>query len=406
MYLIIAGELIFALPFHINRFFRPSLLEELQITNSMMGIAFTVYGLTALICYFPGGYIADRFDPRKLLSISLFLTSLGGIVLLYYPSFILLCLIYGYWGVTSILFCWSALIKATRIVGKEKQGLSFGVLEAGRGFIASIAATIAALLFSSTILKVYVNNLFTTQFTSLSIVIFFYTSITLFSSIIIWFFYKTEVNNDINISKKMPLRSLLKYYKIISCQALIVFSAYSAYKGIDYYSQYFYEVLKYSKEKTAFTMSNLSYLRPICAITAGIIADRITTTKSTFFLFVFSTISFLILSIWSSYNSLMILIIANLTITMVAIFSLRGIYFSFFKETNIPINMTGITVGIISLIGFFPDVYIGPLFGVYLDKYPVIIAFQKCFFSLFLISLAGLCSAYYILMKKRKQFSK
>ena len=406
MYLIIAGELIFALPFHINRFFRPSLLEELQITNSMMGIAFTIYGLTALICYFPGGYIADRFDPRKLLSFSLLLTSLGGIALLYYPSFILLCLIYGYWGVTSILFCWSALIKATRIVGKEKQGLSFGVLEAGRGFIASIAATIAALLFSSTILKVYVNNLFTTQFTSLSIVIFFYTSITLFSSIIIWFFYKTEVNNDINISKKMPLRSLLKYYKIISCQALIVFSAYSAYKGIDYYSQYFYEVLKYSKEKTAFTMSNLSYLRPICAITAGIIADRITTTKSTFFLFVFSTISFLILSIWSSYNSLMILIIANLTITMVAIFSLRGIYFSFFKETNIPLNMTGITVGIISLIGFFPDVYIGPLFGVYLDNYPVIIAFQKCFFSLFIISLTGLCSAYYILMKNRKQFSK
>jgi MFS family permease len=63
LYLIIAGELIFALPFHINRFFRPSLLEELQITNSMMGIAFTIYGLTALICYFPGGYIADRFDP-------------------------------------------------------------------------------------------------------------------------------------------------------------------------------------------------------------------------------------------------------------------------------------------------------------------------------------------------------
>ena len=59
------------------------------------------------------------------LSFSLLLTSLGGIALLYYPNFILLCLIYGYWGVTSILFCWSALIKATRIVGKEKQGLSF-----------------------------------------------------------------------------------------------------------------------------------------------------------------------------------------------------------------------------------------------------------------------------------------
>ena len=372
----------------------------------MMGIAFTVYGLTALICYFPGGYIADKFDPRKLLSLSLFLTSLGGIILLYYPSFLLLCVIYGYWGITSILFCWSALIKATRIVGNEKQGLSFGILEAGRGFIASIAATIAALLFSNTILKIFINNLLDTQYTSLSVVIFFYTIITLLSSIIIWFFYKTELNDDVKIKKKVPFKSLFKYYKTIICQAIIVFSAYSAYKGIDYYSQYFYEVLNYSKEKTAFTMSNLSYLRPICAITAGIIADRITTTRSTFCLFLFSTISFLILSIWSSNNNLLILIIANLTITMVAIFSLRGIYFSFFKEANIPVNMTGITVGIISLIGFFPDVYIGPLFGSYLDSYPIIVAFQKCFFSLFIISLAGLCSAYYLMTKTKKDVYK
>ena len=120
--------MIFALPFHVNRFFRPSLLEEFQYTNYMMGIAFTTYGITALICYFPGGYIADKFNARKLLSLSLILTSLGGILLLFYNNFFFLCLIYGYWGITSILFCWSALIKATKIVGGNRQGLSFGVL--------------------------------------------------------------------------------------------------------------------------------------------------------------------------------------------------------------------------------------------------------------------------------------
>ena len=74
-YLIFTGELIFALPFHVNRFFRPSLLDEFQYTNYMMGIAFTTYGITAIICYFPGGYIADKFNARKLLSLSLILTS-------------------------------------------------------------------------------------------------------------------------------------------------------------------------------------------------------------------------------------------------------------------------------------------------------------------------------------------
>ena len=114
----------------------------------MMGIAFTTYGITALICYFPGGYIADKFNTRKLLSISLILTSLGGVMLLFYPSFYFLCFIYGYWGITSILFCWSALIKATRIVGKNRQGLSFGALEAGRGLVAAILSSIAVLIYS------------------------------------------------------------------------------------------------------------------------------------------------------------------------------------------------------------------------------------------------------------------
>ena len=37
--------------------------EDQTLVYVIMGIAFTIYGLTALICYFPGGYIADRFDP-------------------------------------------------------------------------------------------------------------------------------------------------------------------------------------------------------------------------------------------------------------------------------------------------------------------------------------------------------
>ena len=90
----------------------------------MLGNAFFFYGITALVCYFPGGYLADKFDPRKLLSLSLFMTSLGGIALLLNPNYFIFCVIYCYWGITTILFFWSALIKATRIIGEDKQGFS------------------------------------------------------------------------------------------------------------------------------------------------------------------------------------------------------------------------------------------------------------------------------------------
>ena len=393
LYLIITGELIFALPFHVNRFFRPALLEEYGYSNTMMGMAFTVYGISALVCYLPGGIIADKIDPRKLLAISLLLTSLGGMFLLTYPNFITLCIIYGYWGITSILFCWGALIKATRLEGGKRQGMSFGLLEAGRGLVASISATVASFIFANVILLRYLNDFLSTSFTSLSLVIIFYSFITMLASLLIWFCYKTGQEKKLN-NKKYILKDVLPFNKSIIYQAFIVFSAYSAYKGVDYYAQYFYEVLKYTKEDTAFLMSNLSYLRPLCAVSAGIIADKITSSKSCIYLFIISSLSYLILSL-TSQNIFFTLIFSNLVISMIAVFSIRGIYFSLIQEAKVPINITGIAVGIISLVGFFPDIYIGPLFGSFLDNYQITKAFQKCFIVLFCVSLLGaICSAF------------
>jgi len=205
--LIFTGELIFALPFHVNRFFRPSLLDEFQYTNYMMGMAFTTYGITALICYFPGGYIADKFNTRKLLSFSLIFTSLGGILLLFFNNFYFLCLIYGYWGITSILFCWSALIKATKIVGGEKrQGLSFGSLEAGRGLVAAILSSIAVVIYTSSFTKSIIDKSTLLNSSPLKAVISFYSITTFIAGIVIWFCFKDENNLKSSISIRDAFR--------------------------------------------------------------------------------------------------------------------------------------------------------------------------------------------------------
>jgi len=391
-YLIFTGELIFALPFHVNRFFRPSLLEEFQYTNYMMGMAFTTYGITALICYFPGGYIADKFNARKLLSLSLILTSIGGILLLFYNNFYFLCFIYGYWGISSILFCWSALIKATKIVGENRQGLSFGILEAGRGLVAATLSSIAVIIFTSTFIKNINDNFFLVD-SPLKAVITFYSITTFIAGILIWFYFKDESNNKSSIELSVAFKKIKKFYKLIFFQSLIVLSAYSAYKGIDYYSQFFYEIMNYSKEKAASTMSNLSYLRPLCALFAGLIADKISATKLSIYLFISLIMAFLYLGFISTIFNLEILIMINIMISMAAVFALRGIYFCYLQETKIPTNIIGFSVGIISLIGFFPDVYIGPLFGYFLDAYSKVEAFNLCYLFLLILSLIGLYSA-------------
>ena len=62
--LVLAGEIVYLLPFGMTRFYRPSLLEAFNITNTQLGDVFAVYGVLAMIAYFPGGALADRFSAR------------------------------------------------------------------------------------------------------------------------------------------------------------------------------------------------------------------------------------------------------------------------------------------------------------------------------------------------------
>ena len=146
--LIIAGEAIFLLPFILMRVFKPVIREAFLISDAQIGEAQALYGITAVLSYFFGGFIADKWKARKLLSFSLVLTAIGGFWMTLIPSIFTLKILYAFWGVSTILFFWASLIKATRQWGNEhNQGLSFGLLDGGRGFFAAtIALSGAAIL--------------------------------------------------------------------------------------------------------------------------------------------------------------------------------------------------------------------------------------------------------------------
>ena len=94
--LVFAGEIIFGLPFHTARFFRPTFLEAFNFSNTQLGDVFAVYGIMAMIAYFPGGILADRFSVRSLLTLSLVTSGLGGLYMATYPGVLGMSLLYGY----------------------------------------------------------------------------------------------------------------------------------------------------------------------------------------------------------------------------------------------------------------------------------------------------------------------
>ncbi|MCA9685522.1 MAG: hypothetical protein KC457_25310, partial [Myxococcales bacterium] len=131
--LITAGEAIFLLPFVIPRVFRPTLLEVFAIDNLELGVAQSIYGVVAMIAYFAGGPLADRFSARWLMAAALLATGVSGLALLGSPSLATLELLYGLWGMSTILLFWAAMIRATRVWGgAATQGRAFGLLDGGR----------------------------------------------------------------------------------------------------------------------------------------------------------------------------------------------------------------------------------------------------------------------------------
>ena len=196
--LIIAGEIIFALPFHLARFFRPTLLEVFELTATQLGMAQGLYGIVAMLAYFPGGLLADRFPTHKLLAISLWMTSLGGLGLASFPNYTESLMLFAFFGITTIMLFWGALIRATREWGgSQKQGIAFGLLEGGRGLLAVILASLGVLLFELSFPDGYDTASLIEKQATFSIVIYAYTLVTLLTGGLVWFSLQAHSNTSL-----------------------------------------------------------------------------------------------------------------------------------------------------------------------------------------------------------------
>jgi predicted MFS family arabinose efflux permease len=77
--IIIAASAVYELPY-IRYYYYDVMKEALGVSHTQMGTLMSAYGIVAMICYFPGGWLADRISCRKLLAFSLAGTGLGGAV--------------------------------------------------------------------------------------------------------------------------------------------------------------------------------------------------------------------------------------------------------------------------------------------------------------------------------------
>jgi hypothetical protein len=86
------------------------------------------------------------------------------------------------------------------------------------------------------------------------------------------------------------------------------------------------------------------------------------------------------------------MLIATITATGVGIYALRGVYFALLAEGAVPLAFTGSAIGVVSLVGFTPDVFMGPLMGLLLDNSPGVLGHQHVFAVVAVFGVIGLAA--------------
>lgn len=389
--LVVAGEMVFGLPFATARYFRPTLLDVFGFSNTQLGDLFALYGVTAMLSYFPGGAIADRFSARGLLSTSLVATALGGVYMATIPGPAGMAALYAFWGITTIFLFWGALIRATREWGgRSEQGVAFGVLEGGRGVAAAVVASLLVVVLAAYMPGDATLATEVERRHGMQAVILGYSAITLLTGVVTWFLVPSPDSRAIGRGNPFPNMLLVIRRPIIWAQAAIIVCAYCTYKAADYYSLYFVQVMNMDEVEAAGIASLGAYIRPFGAITAGLIADRFDAARSIGVAFGILAVTYLALSLLLPENAGNFVIFANLGIGMFAVFGLRGIYFALLQETRTPRNITGAAVGLVSVVGYTPEIFFAPVAGRILDAALGPEGFQDLFALLATVMVIGI----------------
>ena len=361
--LTISGAAIYTLPYFRLTYY-DVYLEMYNLTHVQMGALGSAYGLLGLISYLLGGVLADAVSARKLLAFSLVVTGLGGVAHLLTDSFTVLLIIYGMWGITSLLTFWPALIKAIRMMANnEEQGRAFGIFEGVRGVVNAIILPSALAIFGFIAAGAG-------EFAGIHGVIVFFSAITTLCGIIVFFtIADTEKVAD---RKKFEVKQLVAVFKKPSVWLLcfILFMSYTYIMSFWYFTPYTTEVLGGTVVMAAAVTILAQYCRPIGSIGASFLGVKVGNPRIRLYSTALMALGTAAIILIPGNASMMPFFIVACVVIYLAMYANYGLVFAMLEEGNIPLHMSGIAIGFISTLGYLPEVLVPIVAGTIFDRFP------------------------------------
>ncbi len=377
-----SGAIIYGLPYFRYDYY-DVYLETYNLTNTQMGYFGSIFGIFGMISYLFGGFVADKFSTRKVLTVSLILTGLGGFAHLLPLSFTALLALYSLWGFTSLFAFWPACVKAVRILsGSGDQGKAFGLFESARGITAAIMTPLAILAFRIGVKRLD-DNL------GMKYIIIFYSLITILSGILVYLKMEDDESESGNEVEFKDLGKVLKM-PAIWIISIITFCTYVFTMSVYYFIPYGTSILGLSVVIGATLGALKRYITPFSSFGGGVMADKIGTEKLLF-------TSFLIISLCVGgilllpHSPKMAIPFTILYLVAYFFFDINNaLTWAMMDEGGIPVKFSGTAAGVISTIGYLPEIFVSLLAGKMLDKYPGVTGYRYFFFFLIFMMLLGM----------------
>ncbi|WP_338525285.1 MFS transporter [Pseudomonas batumici] len=392
MLLVLAAGAIYPI-LYLRQVYQTTMLEVFHINHSELGYLYSMLGTIFLLSYLPSGWLADRLAPRFLIFFSLVATGLLGLWYSTAPSMTGLMIIFGCWGLSTGLTFWASVLKRVKMIAEaSEQGRFFGILDGGRGLVEAMLATVALGLFAyatetrgESAAEGFKHVVYLYSFTCIAIGCVL-VSLKDPKSV-------AAVDTQEDKGSHSLLSDLVFLVKIpeLWLVTAIVFCGYHIFWATYSFSDYLQGSGMTAVMAGTITTIKL-WMRPIGGLGGGYLGDKFSNVSVLILALLLATLGILGLIVFPALGSIGVLVATVIFIGLMT-YAIRGLYWAILDTCQIPLRITGLAIGIVSVVGYLPDTFIPLINGYLTENFPGALGYQLYFGYIAVIGGLGTLAA-------------
>lgn len=352
---------VYLIPYSCQDFYN-HFLESFNITDGQAGKLVSFFGLTATPGYFIGGWLADKFNAKKLVVLSAISTAAVGFIVSFSTSFDFLLVLYFIFGITTTCLHWSAFLKVIKSIGDEnEQGRLYGFFNGMYGVLGLTITYFVLALISTWMVGAGFRG-----------GIRVYSIISLIAGVLTLLFVKYDESKLVDLGEdKVDFRLIGKALKMPFTWYLGLFTLgyFIIRSTVPYLNPFMTDVFGVSMGTAVFLTSTLrSGVNIIAGPIGGTLIDK---AKGSTKVAVTGALGVIVMTLTlimvPRQSDKIVLLIAVCVIMMIFSYITSSTMYTPVTEAKIPFKYVGTVLGIASAMGYSADIWLYRVCGNWLD---------------------------------------